>query len=178
MPHLDYVALTACAIFFTLLWALSALHKLRNFSEYSEQLRDYQVLPQTLAPAAAPLLLAVEAVTALAWLSEAARPLASLLGAALLAAYGAAMAFNLARGRGSIDCGCGGAGQLIRWALVARNAVLAALSLAPVWAAQTVARPLQWLDFVTAVAAAFALYGAYIVVNQLLANNPPQRSRA
>jgi hypothetical protein len=178
MLHVDSVALMVCAIFFALLCGMSALHKLRNWREYGEQLRDYQVLPQALAPMAALLLLAAEAVAAFTWLSDATRPFASLLGAVLLAIYGAAMAFNLARGRSSIDCGCGGQGQLIRWALVTRNAVLVIFSLAPVWMAQSVSRPLQWLDFMTAVAASFVMYGGYIAVNQLLANNPPQRSRA
>lgn len=175
----DPVTMMAGAAFFAILWAASALHKVLQWHSYRDQLRDYQVLPESVLPLLAPLLVAGEAVIALAWLTPSLQQLAAVAGALLLATYAAAMGYNLAHGRDSIDCGCGGDGQLIRWGLVVRNLVLMSVSLLPLWLADTDnagGRALSWLDFITVAAAALVMYGAYIVANQLLANNPPQRS--
>lgn len=171
----DLVTMLAGALFFSLLWALAALHKFKHWSAYREQLRDYRVLPEALLPACAVALPLVEAALALAWQFEAGRPAAAVASATLLAAYGAAMALNLAQGRDNIDCGCGGDGQAIRWGLVLRNALLALAALPALWLAPAVPRHLDWLDCVTLAGAGLGLYAFYLIVNQLLANNPPQR---
>jgi len=177
MRGIDPVTLMAVASFCALLWVASALHKLSNWQDYREQLRDYQIAPLPLQAGLAILLVLVEVLLALAWLADARSPWVALASAFLLLCYGAAMAYNLMRGRDGIDCGCAAAGQLIRWSLVVRNLVLALLALLPMWLASAVSmRALCWLDLVTIAAAAMMLYGAYVVANQLLANNPPQRS--
>lgn len=176
----DPVSLMAGSAFFAILWAASVLHKVTHWQAYRDQLRDYQVLSEAVLPLLAPVLAALEALLALGWLSAPLRQPAALIGALLLAAYGAAMAYNLARGRDSIDCGCGGEGQLIRWGLVLRNLLLVCGSLLLLGLDMTLdaaqLRTLSWLDFITVAAAALVMYGTYTVINQLLANNPPQRS--
>lgn len=171
----DPLAILAGTTFFSLLWALAAWHKALDWQAYRDQLRDYRVLPPALLSGAALLLPLGEGALALAWLFESARAWAGPAAALLLLAYAAAMAHNLGRGRDSIDCGCGGEGQSIRWALVARNAGLAAAALL-LGRIEAAARPLSWLDLGSACAASLALYGFYIAGNQLLANNPPQRA--
>ena len=78
---------------------------------------------------------------------------ALVAAAALLAAYGAAIGVNLARGRRHIDCGCVGpaARRPIGGWLVARNGVLAAPSRSPGSRAGRRARPLVWVDALTVV---------------------------
>lgn len=171
----DLVTMLAGALFFSLLWALAALHKFTHWRAYRDQLRDYRVLPDALLPACAVALPLAEAALALAWQFEACRAAAALASALLLAAYGAAMAFNLAQGRDNIECGCGGDGQGIRWGLVSRNGVLALAALPVLWLAPAAPRQLAWLDCVTLAGAGLGLYAFYLIVNQLLANNPPQR---
>ncbi|HEX2483833.1 MAG TPA: MauE/DoxX family redox-associated membrane protein, partial [Myxococcota bacterium] len=112
-----------------LLFGAAALHKLRDPAAFRTSLEAYGVLPAATAGAGAALVVAAE-VAAAAHLVGAAPaqggPAAAagpLLAAALLAVYGAAIAWNLARGRRELDCGClGPAGRqpLSGW-LVARN---------------------------------------------------------
>lgn len=172
----DPVTILAGTTFFALLWALAAWHKALDWQAYRDQLRDYRVLPAPTLSGFALLLPLAEGALALAWLFEAGRHWAGPVAALLLLAYAAAMAWNLGQGRDSIDCGCGGEGQSIRWALVARNALLAGAALLFGRLDVAAARPLAWLDLGAACAAALALYGFYIAGNQLLANNPPQRA--
>jgi len=175
MMRVDLVTLLAGATFFAFLWALAALHKALNWSMYRDQLRDYRVLPEAAVFWFALLLPIVEAALAFSWLFDDSRGWAVMATAVLLLAYAAAMAYNLMHGRDSIDCGCGGAGQAIRWGLVTRNLVLAVAAISLGLLEPVALRPLLWMDYVTIAAAALAIYAFYIICNQLLANNPPQR---
>lgn len=164
--------------FFALLFGVAATHKLLAWRLFQQQVADYRVLPRGLDTPAAALLPVCEALLALGWLASATRPLAALASALLLAAYAGAMAWNLRQGRDTIDCGCGGAdgSQVIRWALVWRNLLLAAPALAMAWtAAAEPSRALGWIDWLSVDAGALALMGIYLAVNQILANLPPQR---
>lgn len=115
-----------CAGVLVLVFARSAAHKVTEFSFFSATLSDYRLLPMTFVRPAA-LLLAVAEVMAIALLIfPDLRASGAALGGALLLVYAAAMGINLWRGRFRIDCGCGGPGQMISWALVARNFGLAA----------------------------------------------------
>ena len=131
-----------------LLFASSALHKLRDRTAFTGVLAAYRVLPEAVVPAAAIAVAVVELVVAgaLAVGSVVAGPMGAL---ALLAVYALAIGTNLVRGRRTIDCGCGalGARQPISEWLLARNALLAVAAaslLGPV-----VARPLAWIDGLT-----------------------------
>ena len=97
----------------------------------------------------------------------------SLAAAILLLIVTAAVAINLWRGQRAIDCGCGGmSSQPISWALVARNAVLIALTVPA--ARQSAGRALFVGDYVTLVGGVLALVGLYVAVNQLMTNAPFQ----
>lgn len=175
--------------FFALLFGIAAVHKLLSWRLFEQQVRDYRVLPRTLAAPAAALIPVAEALLAAGWLDERSRTFAALGSALLLATYAGAMGWNLRQGRDTIDCGCGGTDgtQVIRPALVARNLALAGMSLAlsalsalsslalSSTALPSAARPLGWLDWLTVDAGALALLGLYVALNQILANLPPQR---
>lgn len=135
---------------------------------------NYRLLPAALVgPAAAALPLA-EVATGMALLIGL-HPLPVLLAMALLLLFAGAMAINILRGRGHIDCGCGH-GALrhpIGWPLVARNIALAALlglrlPPAPSFAA---------MDFATALAGGIAIALLCLLFQSLaaLAASPAHR---
>jgi hypothetical protein len=92
---------------------------------------------------------------------------AGLCGAALLLVFALAMAINLRRGRGFIDCGCGHAAlrQPLHGLLVLRNLVLALPLLALGWGWV----PLAGLDLLSALAGGVAVGLGYNVYNALVA---------
>ena len=150
------------------LLGVSAMVKARDLRRFAAAVEAYQLLPRGAGGIAATLIAAAEIAVALGLLAPATRLAAGLAAALLFAAYGAAMAFNLALGRGDIDCGCrfgGGESRLSR-GLVLRNAVLALASL--VAAAPAAARPLGVFDgaaIALAALAAAALYAGFEAVN-------------
>jgi hypothetical protein len=122
------VLVLACLV---LLFASAALHKLRDPRHFTEVLRAYRVLPEG-AVRLAPLVPLAELMAAAGLVLSATRSGAGLGGAALLAAYAAAIAVNLGRGRRDLACGCGGpddARPIAPW-MVARNLMLAVTLLA------------------------------------------------
>lgn len=112
-----------------LLFASSAVHKLRAPRAFAVALSGHGLLPTLLLAPVARLLPVVEVTLAAALLLPGSAPIAGPLASVLLVVYGAAMASNLLRGRTEIDCGCGGPGgeRPISWGLVARNFVVGAL---------------------------------------------------
>lgn len=111
-----------------LLLLVAAVDQWRHRALLPGIVANYRLLPAALVgPAAIALPLAEGAIGAA--LIAGLHPLASLAGIALLLLFAGAMAVNIRRGRGHIDCGCGH-GALrhpIGWGLVARNLGLAAL---------------------------------------------------
>ena len=83
------------------------------------------MLPEPLVPIVAPAALALECLAVAGLVLPQTRVPAAILAAALLVGYAAAMAWNLARGRTTIDCGCGGGGHGISPLHVLRNGLLA-----------------------------------------------------
>ncbi|MFN0186018.1 MAG: MauE/DoxX family redox-associated membrane protein, partial [Aquabacterium sp.] len=120
-PLLVWMAAAALAV----LLAHAAISKLADRDLLAQHLAAYRLPAALLAPAAWLLPLA-EATTALALLSPG-RAAGAVAAACLLLAYGAAMAWHRAHGR-RLDCGCGGEPLPLSWALVLRNALLAALA--------------------------------------------------
>lgn len=108
--------------------ARAVTEKALGYDIFVANLRDYRLLPDAMAPAAAAALLATEAAAIVALLLPALLPLGAMLAALLLAIYAAAMALALRSGRREIECGCGGDGQIVSWALVGRNGVLIAIA--------------------------------------------------
>ena len=91
----------------------------------------------------------------------------------LMAAYGAAIAANLVRGRSWIDCGCGSGDQLT-WGLVARNAVLAGLAIATL-AVRGPESP-DWGDVAVAVPVLGVATLLYLASGTLLGNSAAMRT--
>ena len=117
-------------------------------------------------PGVARALPLVEIAIGIGMLVPATRRPALIAVAALLAIYAGAIAINLARGRRQIDCGCGGDAHPLSWALVVRNAVLAAMALAV--SGPTTRRGFEWLDGVTLVLGLLAFYALYLMFDELL----------
>jgi hypothetical protein len=140
----------------SLLFASAAWHKARDLEAFQDSVVAYQVAPEMLARAAAPLFLGLEIVlaAALLWGDAVAAP---GIAASLLALYTAAITWNLMRGRRDIDCGCLGPGrrQPLSEALVARNLLLIGAALLA--AAPISTRPTSWIDAITVLGALVTL---------------------
>lgn len=158
-----------------LLFALAAVHKLRDMASFRAALAEYRLLPATLVGAAAAALAGTELLTAALLVAAPGwRSAGPLAAAVLLLLYGGAIAINLARGRHDIDCGCAGPGArrpISGWLLV-RNAALTAMALAAAVPVTSHPRPLVWIDALTVVAAVAALAIIYAAIERLLANLP------
>lgn len=112
-----------------LMFAAAALPKLGRRAPFQAAVRGYGLLPDAIVPAIAVLLPLLELGVAGTMPARGLDPWPELAGAALLLLFAAAMTMALRRGRGGIACGCtfGGAAPGLRWSLVGRNLVLAAL---------------------------------------------------
>lgn len=149
------------------------LPKLQRPREFARAVAGYELLPAALVPAAAAGLVAVEIGLAAGLLLASsglrAGPLPALGSGALFALYAAAIALNLARGRGLADCGCSlGAKRPLSRSLVLRNAVLALVALACALPPET--RALQALDAATIGAGGLALFLLHLACDTALAN--------
>jgi hypothetical protein len=168
-PAVDLVVRASLA----LLLLDAALHKALRPASFRAVLADYRLLPGGALAAAGAALVATEAALAAALGVPGLRAAALRAVAALLLLYGAAIAANLARGRRHIACGCGAAaGEApLSAALVARNAVLAALALLAA-AVPPGPRALAWPDALAAAGACAALAALYAAAHRLLALGP------
>jgi uncharacterized membrane protein YphA (DoxX/SURF4 family) len=152
-----------------LLFATAARHKLGDLPRFRATLHAYRVLPAVTVAAAAVATVGAELVVAAALLLPWTRAGAALGAAVLLTVYTAAIVVNLARGRGDIDCGCGGpaARQPLSGWLVARNVALVGVALATL--ASVDARVLVWPDWLTVGGAVGALALAWDAAHRLVA---------
>ncbi len=106
------------------LFALTALHKLRDLSHFREIIAGYNIVPLQLIFIVVFLLPALELFIAIILVLM---PVMGILAAcALLGMYAMVLAFNIARGHTQIDCGCfwGGAQSAfpsLNWTQVLRN---------------------------------------------------------
>jgi hypothetical protein len=164
MPDPDpMISLTITAGVF-LLFGVALVHKLRDWLRFRETLANYRLFPRVLAPAAAALVVVLEAIIVVGCLLPAARRMALVLACGMLLAYAAALTINLARGRILVDCGCGGFAQRqpIAWWMVRRNMLLAAFALlGSLPAAPRVLSAADGLVIVLATVAAAGLYAAH-----------------
>jgi hypothetical protein len=153
-----------------LLFLSAALHKWRDRSGFRTALAGYAMLPDSWVPASALAITAVEFAIAIACANPATAALGCAAGAALLGIYTAAVAFNLARGRRAIDCGCGGAGgeRPLSPGLAARNAGL--MALLALGALPESGRTLVWLDAVSIAGALLVLALSYAAADVAVAN--------
>ena len=157
------IAATAGLVCTGLVFALAGAQKLLHRKLLSGVIANYRLLPTVLVAPAAILLPPVEVVLGLLLLAGVARPYAALAAVALLALFAAAMAVNILRGRTEIDCGCNQAflRQPLRWTLVVRNLVLAALLLPSL----AVAAPMPLAALAAGAAGGAAFFLLYLLVN-------------
>jgi hypothetical protein len=161
----------ACATTASIFFGSAAL-KFSQPREFRGSIESYRLVPEPMAVVLGWIIPTLELAGAVGLVVAAMRVDAALLLLSLVAAFTAAIALNLARGRRDLDCGC--FGPLMRqplsgW-LIARNGLLALLVLAAV--APTDARQLAALDHLTIAAAAAALVILYGAANYLLATAP------
>ena len=155
-----------------LVFLLAAAQKASHWRILSGVIANYRLLPRKMAAPAAALLPPSEMVIAILLLSGLVMPWAALASIALLAVFAAAMAVNLLRGRGAIDCGCGQSflAQTLSWTLVVRNGVLAALLLPSL----VVASPMALSAALTGIGAGLAFFLLYLLLNALAALPRPE----
>ena len=113
------------------LWA--ALTKVPDMAAFAESVANYRIVPPALVPAAAAVLVGVEAVAAFALVFGFWVRAAALLVAALLGVFTVGLASALVRGI-DLACGCFGGNAPATWWTVLRDVVmlLAALAVAAV----------------------------------------------
>ncbi|MFP6655910.1 MAG: MauE/DoxX family redox-associated membrane protein [Myxococcota bacterium] len=158
---MDPVFSETLRIALVLLFASAAIHKIRHRTAFRSALAQYQILPEALVvPAACGLVLA-ETISAGLLVNPATSLVGALCAGSILFVYTAAIAFNLARGRRDIDCGCGGVlgPKQLGTSLLWRNGLLL-LACAFLTLPESL-RPLLWLDRFTigAAVATLALAG-------------------
>lgn len=156
--------LTIAAVF-----ALAAYHAMREWTLFGGIVEQYRLAPRRLSQLTAWIVPPLESVAAVCLVWPATGRLGAILGLGLMALFTLAIVLNLARGRESIDCGCGGAsGQKLSRGLVVRN-FLIVLGLVIAWAA-----PQRGLvDSATTIGvigASAALTVLYLAANQLMTN--------
>ena len=152
------------------IFVVAAVHKWQGFAEFQETLGNYRVLPAFLVKPFAFALPLLEFAAGVALLIPLTSKLAGAMAGILLLVYILAMLINLAQGRRSIDCGCGGSDQkqnISEW-LVLRNTVLVLFA----WCVMhnSPIRELGWFDWLVAFLATIVISLIYNILNQLLVN--------
>lgn len=118
--------LGAASLFVAAAFIVAARSKLGNLHDFTEELRDYQLVPASLLPAAAVGVGLTEAVGAVAVFVPPSRLFGMALLAALLVIFTLAVSRNLAAGRTNIRCACFGRhSQQLSWAIPLRNVAMA-----------------------------------------------------
>ncbi len=169
MP-VDPVVSLIFALVLSYIFVVAALHKFKGFSEFLETVSNYRVLPAFAVKPFAIALPVIELATGIALLIPFTSSLASAVAGILLLVYILAMLINLAQGRRSIDCGCGGSDQkqnISEWLLL-RNGMLVIFA----WSVMNnvPAREFSWFDWLLAFLAATVICLIYNILNQLLVN--------
>jgi membrane protein implicated in regulation of membrane protease activity len=152
----------------------AGLAKLRHRELVPGVVANYRLLPETLVAPVAAVLPIVELGLGLGLIASVftggVLRLLGLPAAALFVLFAGAMAINIVRGRRAIDCGCGRSQlrQPLRWGLVTRNLLLAALVVIqalPAGPGMIVA----WVDIALALVAGTALFLMFLLFNALAA---------
>ena len=170
-PAVAWIAALAAGLIF----AASAVIKLRNLELFESAVINYRILPEVLARPVAYLLPIAELTGALAVLRPASRAAGASLLLMLLAAFTIGIAVNLMRGRHDVDCGCFGPAlrQTLSWWLVLRNGALAAM--VGLLLLKPENRALTMLDRFTIAFAVSSILVLYASLNYVFANIPRLR---
>jgi hypothetical protein len=160
----EVARLTVAVIF-----ALAAIHAMREWTAFGGIVEQYGILPPWLAMFFVRILPPLELVAASALVLPQTGRTGAMLGLCLMAMFTGAIAVNLARGRVSIDCGCGGAsGQKLSMGLAMRNLVVM-VGLAIAWMAPAKGT-VDGVTIIGAICASLALIALYFTANQLMTN--------
>jgi hypothetical protein len=161
------VASVAGRVCVGLVFLLAAAQKMRHWRLLSGVIANYRLVPGWAVAPVSVLLPPLELGVSLLLLCALAVFWVVPAAIALLALFAAAMAINLRRGRVDIDCGCGQSflKQSLRWTLVARNALLAALLLPSLVVSGGVARDAA----MAGISAGLAFFMLYLLFNTLAA---------
>ncbi|MDR0672148.1 MAG: hypothetical protein LBF93_00500 [Zoogloeaceae bacterium] len=158
----------ACLSFIAFLFAQAATHKLTGFDRFSGNVADYRLLPESLVKPASALFIAAELATICLLVFPASKALGAALACFLLLAYSVGIGINLMRGHTQIECGCGGARQLLSVRLLIRNAVLMGFAGAAA-ASHGESLSLPTPELIAGIAAGASLWIAYNLIDLLLA---------
>jgi hypothetical protein len=151
------------------IFGLAAIHAMREWAVFGAIVEEYRLVPRPLALIAARILPPLELIVAAALLLPTASRIGAVLGFCLMLLFTAAIIVNIARGRVSIDCGCGGAdGQELSTGLVLRNVGLM-VGLAIAGAAPS-RGALDGVTAIVVICASLALIALYFAINQLMTN--------
>lgn len=149
--------------------ARAAWHKVDRFLETVGFAQGYGLVSDDRAAPVVRALTAIEALTVAALLLPGLRLAGALSAATLFAGYGLLMALALRQGRRQIDCGCGGAPQIVSAFTLARNATLTGLALV---LAGLPADRVSPAEAATAIAAALVLSAIYATIERLASHLP------
>jgi Methylamine utilisation protein MauE len=151
------------------IFAMAALHNMRDWTTYTAILRDYKILPRPAATFAACVFPPLSLVTAVILVIPAATLVGAGVGLAQMNVFTLAILINLLRGRIYIDCGCGGSkGQRLSIGLIVRNLVLVALLVAALLSPTR--GSIDVAVVVSVVGASLAATAFYFASNQLITN--------
>ncbi len=168
MNEVSSLLSATAAVFTALIFARAAWHKLADFTEFTGFVADYRLLPDAQVKTASAALVAVEVAIPMLLLIPATQASGAVLAMLLFGLYALAMGINIARGRTSVECGCGGAPTLLSPVLLIRNAVLAGLAALVLVAAGSL--QLSFGDAAAAVALGSMLWVTFLLSEQVLAN--------
>ena len=163
----DLLTSATAAVCVDLVFARAAAHKLFDLGSFTGFVEDYQVAPRWAVPTLSRVVVAAEAVVAVALTMPGLRGFGAYLAITMLLAYAVAIAVNIFRGRRQVECGCGGPPQPLGWSLVIRNIVLVGVA-----ALVIVSDPseLSSGEVATSIAGGIALWAGGILIEQILAN--------
>lgn len=151
------------------IFALAAYHAMREWAVFAGIVEQYRIAPRWLARIAALILPPLELAAAAALVLPRTTSAGAVLGLCLMGLFTVAITINLARGRVSIDCGCGGAsGQQLSPGLVLRNLVVI-FGLIVAWMAPTNGA-VNGVTTIGVIGASLALIALYFAANQLMTN--------
>jgi hypothetical protein len=160
----EVARLTVAAIF-----TLAAIHAMREWTAFGGIVEQYRIVPPWLAMFFARILPPLELLAGSALVVPQMGRTGAMLGLCLMATFTAAIAVNLARGRVSIDCGCGGTnGQKLSMGLALRNLVVM-VGLAIAWMAPAKGT-VDGVTTIGVICASLALIALYFTANQLMTN--------
>ncbi|HEX2195897.1 MAG TPA: MauE/DoxX family redox-associated membrane protein [Actinomycetota bacterium] len=127
MESAEAYGFTTLRFLLALVFLVAGSGKVLDRKSFEKAVRNYKLVPESLAPAIASWLPRAELAAAFLLLAGIATPAVAFAVAAMLLGFAGAVAVNLLRGR-EIDCGCFStpAPKKITWLTVARNVALAA----------------------------------------------------